>query len=110
MLAGVTVQETARDRAVVAESEATSVVEFALPEQSIDEAWRARARVPAESQHGHLNLLPPERQRLVAAPHIEIHDAALHFGTSVHDDVDTVVLRVPCREGDNAADGQDRRV
>ena len=30
MLAGVTVQETARDRAVVAESEATPVVEFAL--------------------------------------------------------------------------------
>ena len=68
------------------------------------------ARIPSETQHRDLHVLAAELQRLVAAPHVEIEEAALHLRAGVHHGVHAVVAIVADGDVEHAADRQQRRI
>ena len=49
-------------------------------------------RIPSQAKHDEMHVLPPETQRVEAAPHVHVELVALHFRAGVHDRVDAVVL------------------
>ena len=83
---------------------------IATPEHAVDEAWRARRRIPSEPKHGDLDFLAAELQRLVAAPHVQIEDPSLDSRTRIHHGVDAAVTSIASRDVDDAADREKRRI
>ena len=63
-------------------------------EDPLEEAGRRRLRIPPQSQHRELDGHPPEVERLVTAPHVDVDQAALHGRTGIHHRVDAAVFRV----------------
>src|SRR5215831_11458824 len=79
-------------------------------QEPVDEAWRCCTRAPAKAEHGEVNWPSSERERLVAAPHVEVYQTALDRRTRIQDGVDAVVPGGQGVDLDHRADGQQRWV
>ena len=80
------------------------------PEQAVHQRRGARARVPAQAQHGDLDRLAAEGQGLVTAPHVEVQQPALYCRTGVHHGVDAVELHISRGQADHRSRRQQLRV
>jgi hypothetical protein len=83
---------------------------FASPEQAIDQARRAGARIPPESKHGDLDALAAELQCLVAAPDVQVELSTLDLRSGIHNGVHAVVLWHGGGDVDDTTDRKQLRI
>src|SRR5687768_10323004 len=76
---------------------------LALAKQRVDHAGEAVLRTPAKTQDGESYRTPSKLQRFLAAPQIQIDEAASHRGTRIHHRPHAAVARIRRLEPDDAA-------
>src|SRR5262245_35265749 len=92
------------------ESRGRGVPLLPYADSSIGQVRPGSPGVPAQAKNADRSLPPPEGEGLIAAPHVDVHMAALYPGSGVHDGVDAVVALPQRVDLDDRPDREEVRI